>query len=453
MKGCGVKVGLYALAAMVCAGCGVPAGAQARPFAGPDAPAIYQRLLPQIMQIKIFDNHAHPGFADDPDVDAMAIPDNTSIPFRLRDDNPEMVEAAKELFGYPYQDLEPQHLSWLARNKAEQKKQLGRDYFSHVLDKLGIETGVANRVAMPGYLDPARFRWVFFVDSFLFPFNNRLLASRNPDQALFVPMQEKVLRRYMAQVNSSQVNVAQLPPDLNGYLQMISRLVEANQKLGGVGIKFEVAYFRSLHFDDPSPALAAAIYAKYYNRSAPPDAGEYSDFQDFIFRFLLREAGRLHLPVQIHTAVGGGDYFSLQDGNVLKLENVLRDPRYNNVTFMLLHGGYPHERQAIWLAARKNVFLDSSLMGVFMYPEEFKRSLKQWLELFPDKIVFGSDAFPLGEAVGAEESYWLATISARTALAAALAEMIAEGEISESKALELAHAYLHDTAARVYAAH
>jgi uncharacterized protein len=157
--------------------------------------------------------------------------------------------------------------------------------------------------------------------------------------------------------------------------------------------------------------------------------------------------------VQIHTSVGGGDYFSLQDGNVLKLENVLRDPRYNNVTFVLLHGGYPIERQAIWLAARKNVFLDSSLMGVFTYPEEFKRSLKQWLELFPDKIVFGSDAFPLGEAVGAEESYWLATISARTALAAALAEMISEGEISESKALELAHAYLHDTAARVYAAH
>lgn len=447
MKSRVVTVALYALAA-VGAGGGVPGWAQARPFPGADAEAIYQRLLPQIMQIKIFDNHAHPGFADDSDVDAMAIPENTSIPFRLREDNPEMVEAAKELFGYPYNDLEAQHLGWLAQKKAEQKKQLGRDYFSRILDKLGIETGVANRVAMPEYLDPARFHWVFFVDSFLFPFNNRELAARNPDQAVFIPMQEKVLHRYMG-----QINVAQLPSNLNQYLEFISRLVEANQKLGGVGMKFEVAYFRSFHFDDPSPERAAAIYAKYYNGSATPDAAEYRDFQDFIFRYLLREAGRLHLPVQIHTSVGGGDYFSLQDGNVLKLENILRDPRYNHVTFVLLHGGYPIEKQAIWLAARKNVFLDSSLMGVFTYPEEFKRSLKQWLELFPDKIVFGSDAFPLGEAVGAEESYWLATISARTALAAALAEMISQGEINQSKALELAHAYLHDTAARVYAAH
>jgi len=36
------------------------------------------------------------------------------------------------------------------------------------------------------------------------------------------------------------------------------------------------------------------------------------------------------------------------------------------------------------------------------------------------------------------------------ALAAALAEMISEGEINESRALELAHAYLHDTAVKLY---
>jgi uncharacterized protein len=135
----------------------------------------------------------------------------------------------------------------------------------------------------------------------------------------------------------------------------------------------------------------------------------------------------------------------------MNLENVLRDPRYDNVTFDLLHGGYPFDREAIWLVARKNVYLDSSLMGIFTYPDEFHRILRQWLETFPDKIVFGSDTFPLSEAIGAEEGYWLAVESARTALAAALAEMISEGEIPEGKALQLARAYLHDTAAQMYA--
>jgi predicted TIM-barrel fold metal-dependent hydrolase len=90
-------------------------------------------------------------------------------------------------------------------------------------------------------------------------------------------------------------------------------------------------------------------------------------------------------------------------------------------------------------------------MGIFLYPDELKQVLKQWLELFPDKIVFGSDAFPLGDSMGAEENYWLAVQSARTALAAALAEMVTTRKITEEKAMKLARAYLHDTASKIYA--
>ena len=64
--------------------------------------------------------------------------------------------------------------------------------------------------------------------------------------------------------------------------------------------------------------------------------------------------------------------------------------------------------------------------------------------------MFGSDAFPFNDAVGAEETFWLAARSARTALAAALAELVSEGAYSETKALELAHLYLHDNAAKLY---
>jgi predicted TIM-barrel fold metal-dependent hydrolase len=169
-----------------------------------------------------------------------------------------------------------------------------------------------------------------------------------------------------------------------------------------------------------------------------------------MFRYLLREAGRLHLAVQIHTAVGTGDFFSVTGGNVLNLENVLRDPRYSNVNFVLLHGGYPFQDQAIWLSARENVYLDSSLMGIYLYPKDLAEVLRHWLLLYPDKVVFGSDAFPFNEAIGAEESDWLAVESARTALAAALSGMILDREVTEQQALKFAHGYLHDNAARIY---
>jgi hypothetical protein len=418
--------------------------AQALPLPGPDVPDIYRRLLPQIAKIPVFDNHGHPGFSNDPEVDAMQIPADSSAPFRLREDNDEMLGAAQQLFHYPYSDFSPEHLKWLADRKTEQRKKFGNAYFSHILDQLGIETAIANRVSMPAYLDSARFRWVYFVDYFLFPFDAQRFASRNPDQRLNVPLERKLLAGVL-----SQKTAGQMPADLPTYLKLISAVVEEKRTAGCVGIKFEIAYFRSLHFDDPPEERAAAIYAQYRSRGVPGDA-DYRDFQDFVFRYLLREAARLHLPVQIHTAVGAGDYFNMHEGNIMGLENVLRDPRYENVTFDLLHGGFPYDREAIWLAARKNVYLDSSLMGIFVYPDQLHRILRLWLETFPDQIVFGSDAFPLSDAIGAEEGYWLALESARTALAAALAEMVSEREITEAQALAMARAYLHDTAAKIY---
>lgn len=418
--------------------------AQSHPLASPEkVQEIYSHLLPQIEKIPIFDHHAHPGFPDDPDVDAMASPPG-SAPLRERDSNPELVAAAKALFNYPYEDLSGEHAKWLVNKKAELKKQQGTAYFSNLLDKLNIEQGVANRAMMADYLDPKRFVWVFFADAFMWPFDNQKEKARNGDEAVYIPLQEKMLHRWM-----EQEKVKQMPAGFDDYLKFITQTLEDNQKKGGIAMKFEVAYFRSLRFGDPSREQAEAMYKKYV-AGGVPDESEYRTFQDYIFRYLIREGGRLHLPIHIHSAVGIGDYFSISESNVMNLENILRDPRYAETVFVLIHGGYPLEREAIWLASVKNVYMDSSLMEVVMYPAAFKESLRQWLETFPDKITFGTDSFPYNDALGAEESYWLGVQTARTGLAAALAEMVATGEVSEAKALEMAHAYLHDTAVSIY---
>src|SRR5712675_3387962 len=194
-------VGSRLLCALVVAVVSVPilANAQARPFPGPDVQQIYQRLLPQIEKIHIFDHHAHPGFADDPDVDAMAAPPGSAA-LRDRDTNPELVTAAKALWGYPYADLSPEHAKWLVQKKAEIKKQYpGTAYFNMLLDKMNLDRGVANRAMMADYLDPKRFPWVFFADSFMWPFDNTKERARNGDQQVYIPLQEKMLKRWMQQ--------------------------------------------------------------------------------------------------------------------------------------------------------------------------------------------------------------------------------------------------------------
>jgi hypothetical protein len=420
------------------------AQAQARPFPGPDVQKVYERLLSQIDRIAIYDNHSHATFPDDSDMDAMAAsPDESSV-IRLRDDNPEFVAAAKALFGYPYDDFKTEHAKWLIDKKKAAEASGSTAYWDGVLDKLNIETCLANRVALAPYLDPKRFHWVFFVDSFLFPLNNRDQTGKNGDMGVYIPLQEKVLQRYM-----KQEGLSELPGNLAGYESFVRQTLADNQKKGGVAMKFEAAYFRSLYFSDPPREKAEAIYSR--NRSGGvPTEEEYRAFQDYIFRVLIDQAGKLHLPVHFHSAVGIGDYFSLTNGNPLNLENVLHDPRYKNVNFVLIHGGYPHTLEMIWMTAAKNVYTDSSLMGYYVYPSELKNILKQWISIYPERIMFGSDAFPFNDAVGAEETFWLAARSARTALAAALAELVSEGAFTEARALELARMYLHDNAAKLY---
>jgi hypothetical protein len=420
------------------------ATAQSTPYPSANLQKLYEDLLAKINKIPIYDNHAHPGFADDSDVDAMASPPDESSVLRLRDDNPEFVTAAKSLFGYPYDDFKPEHAKWLSEKKKAAEKSGDPKYFDGILDKLNVDICLANRAFMAPYLNPKRFHWVFFGDSFFYPFDNRDQTASTPDMAVYIPLQEKMFARY-----KKQMNVQDLPADLAAYENFVRSTMADNQKRGGVAIKFEAAYFRTLYFSDPPREKAEAIYAKYHSGGVP-SADEYRLFQDYILRIIVEQAGKLKIPVHFHTAVGIGDYFSLRQGNVLNLENILRDVRYKNTTFVLVHGGWPYEREAALLTAVKNVYLDTSFQSELLYPSQFKPVLKQLLTIYPDKMMYGSDSFPFNDALGAEESFWLAAHTTRTALAAALAELVSERAISETKALELAQMYLHDNARKLY---
>ena len=425
------SIGPLVMLALAVATLGAGPLAQSRPLVAPAAAAIYQRLLPQIERIRIFDHHAHPGLADDPEVDPAPVPPSTS-PFRLRPENPDWAAATRDLFG--------------VTSKARLKTlNPGAKYFNAILDRLGIETSVANRITMTDALDPVRFKWVFYIDSVLFPFDNSGLAARNPDQAAFMPNQTKLVQRF-----EHQQGLSGPPTNLADYLTFVTRVLEDHRRRGAIAAKFEIAYFRSFVFDDPPRETAAAIFDKY-RMAGVPTAVEYKAFQDVVFRHVVSECGRLHLPVHIHSSAGAGDYFNISGGNVMNLEGVLRDPRYASTTFVLIHGGHPFERQAIWLASMKNVWLDSSATGSFvMFPDELRQMLRVWLAAYPDKITYGSDAFPIDDTIGVEELYWFGVHNARTALAAALAEMIAAREITEPQALAFARGYLHDNAAALY---
>ncbi len=410
-------------------------------------------LLNEINKIKAIDNHAHPvkyvaqGEATDTEFDALPLDVITPfpLPVRLAPNNPEFIRAWHDLYRYSHNDMSEAHLRELMAAKQNVLQQNGDRTPAWILDQLNIETMFANRVAMGRGLTSPRFVWVPFDDALIFPLNNEAAKRFNQDYKGFYPAEERLLKRYL-----SDLNVRALPLSLDAYLkQVVTPTLERQKKNGAVAIKYEAAYLRKLDFDDPNETVARATYARFVRGGEPP-ARDYKALQDFLFFYIAREAGRLGLAVHIHCIEGAGGFYRQSGSNPLLLETAFNDATLRKTNFVVVHGGYPFTKEMGSLMSKPNVYADFSAQSFFTYPRELSETLRNWMEFYPDKILFGTDAFSFGPEVDWGEVAWLSNTTSRQALALALTGMMNDGEIDRARALELARMVLHDNAAKLY---
>ena len=99
---------------------------------------------------------------------------------------------------------------------------------------------------------------------------------------------------------------------------------------------------------------------------------------------------------------------------------------------------------------KPNVYADFSEQTWMTSEHALSQVIRDWLEWYPEKVLFGTDLYPGKDEYDWEEVGWQATQSAREALATALTGMIHDGQISRPRAIEIAHMVLHDNAAKLY---
>jgi len=400
------------------------------------------QLAAEIARIKAIDNHAHPvrpTTGSDKDVDYDALPVETmepsTEPVRTREGSPLALEASRALYGS-------------VKDFRERKRQLlqekGQGYANWVLDQVGIETMFANRVAMGPGLAPPRFLWVPFEDALMYPLNNASLAAKNSDRKAFFADEDRLLQRYLKECGYSEP-----PASFNDYLQkVVTATLERHKRGGAIAVKFEAAYLRSLDFDDTPRDEAARVYSSS-RRVAPSDAA-YKKLQDYIFRYIAAESGRLGLAVHLHSAAGAGGYFHVGGANPLGLESVLNDPRLRKTNFVMVHGGWPFTREVAALLSKPNAYADFSEQTFMNYPRAVAGAIREWLEYAPEKVLFATDAYPFSEQMGWEEAAWVGATTGRQALGLALTDMLHDGEITRARAVEIAHMVLRDNARKLY---
>jgi uncharacterized protein len=419
------------------------------------AQSIDPTLAAQIATIPAIDNHAHPllsppAYATDRNFDALPVDtmDPYTDPAGMRPSLPALHDAWLALFHFHSDTQLPLDASGLKQLEAAReatRREQGEKYATYILDCANIATELANRVAMGTGVQPPRFRWVPYVDALLFPLDNSALAAATPDRKQFFPLEDKLRAKYL-----QQSNLKTLPPTLDLYLsKLVTPILEQQKSQGAVAEKFEIAYLRSFGFDDVPRPEAARIYATLLH-TPHPNPAQYKRLQDFLFRYIAQECGRLNMPVHIHTTSGGGGYFDIAGDNPLLLEPLFNDPRLRKTNFVLLHGGWPFIHEIGSLLQKPNVYLDLSQQSLMISPRTMSQWLREWLELYPEKILYATDAYPYSSSMGWEEAAFIANQNIRTSLGMALTGMINDKQVTEPQAEKLARQVLRENAETLY---
>jgi predicted TIM-barrel fold metal-dependent hydrolase len=280
----------------------------------------------------------------------------------------------------------------------------------------------------------------------MLPLDNTGEAAITPDRQKLFPLVDALLRRYY-----TGLSLSSRPPTLDAYLKtVVTPTLEAQRQGGCLAVKFEAAYLRALDFAEVPVATAGAVYARYAGGGTPAHA-DYKALQDYLFRYIAREAGRLGMAVHIHSFEGAGNFFVTSGADPLLLEPVFNDPALRNTKFVVVHGGGIFAGHAGAMLWKPNVFVDTSLMALVYPVDQLSGIVRGWIEQFPEKVLFATDASPGGPDLGWEVTAWIGATHVRAALVQALTAMMRDGEISRARAQEIATMVLRTNAARLYA--
>lgn len=401
---------------------------------------VFQRLSAALDRVPAIDMHTHlmhPGEFNS----ALA---NVG-PLMIRSSHPWLPSVIRKRFGVTADpDNWPATVVAIKSARATMVKQLGEHgYWMDHLDYTVTDIALVNQYEQNG-TDGKRLRWVPHATLFLYPLPAEHLMARSPSHKSDIEEAQKHLHGLF-----KDARLTELPLELSAYMQFIDDTLRRWQNRGAVGIKFWDAYLRTLRIADVPASEATALYAK--GRRMALSRNEYISLQDYLWRHILLEAGKIKLPVHIHSSLGVPPFLRTLDSDVRNLEDVLTDPIFFDTTIVLIHGGAPWYEIASYLALKPNVWIDISALGFLRPVPELADILRKYFLFAPEKVLFGTDVSN-GPTVpgGAEVQHIVVSRAVRDALYLALSGLVRDGVVTEQQAIQIGRGVLRENARRLH---
>ncbi len=220
-------------------------------------------------------------------------------------------------------------------------------------------------------------------------------------------------------------------------------IAQAIEREGYRGLKSIIAYRTGLDISPLSRSPDQGLQAlDAIRRGTGRNATK--KLRDHLFCRMLELAMEYDVPAQIHT--GMGDYeVNLRLCRPALLMDLLRFPAFRACRVLLVHAGYPYHAEAGYMASvLPRVYCDVS-EGIPFAGGGARRIYAETLEMAPlSKVVYGSDGFDVPEI------NYVSAVLGKRALGQALAELVADGMLSQTEAEEAAMLILSRNAQRLY---
>jgi len=232
---------------------------------------------------------------------------------------------------------------------------------------------------------------------------------------------------------------------LEEFQKSLTNSFKEAQKNGIILIKINLAYQRSLYFENVSFERARKTFRALIagNENMVMTDAEAKPLQDFMVHHLMTLARQYNVPVAFHTGLQAGNGNIIANSDPLLLVNLFR--QYPDIKFVLFHGSYPFGGELSSLARNfRNVYIDMNWLYAIS-PSYSTRYLNEWLETVPvNKIMaFGGDQRFVELTYGSLQM-------AKKVIANVLAEKVRENYFTEKEAKRIASMLFYDNAKKFY---
>ncbi len=212
-----------------------------------------------------------------------------------------------------------------------------------------------------------------------------------------------------------------------------------------VAVKSGNAYSRDIDYEQVPAEKVEAVFRKRLARESLT-APEQKDLEDHLFWYAVRKATECKLPIKLHTG-----YYAGQNGmpldrlshNAASAGELCR--KAPETRFVFMHICYPYYEELLAIAKQYTNACVDMCWSWIINPVAAKDFLKKYLVTAPaNKILtFGGDYCPVELILGH-------AIMARQGVALALSELVEEGWLTQSDAMDLIDPILHANARQIF---